>query len=441
MYHASTCNIQMMGEGMVAVMRLEYLLTKKRPNDFCHTEEQLKSLFQSNARVTIEGNTLTLGKKIFDCVIEKWDVDGSPKEMVFYVVVSSGGKDEDAVESLGEFDRFIRHLNTTCGDQFTINTIWDDVSMYYERELYPRIARVENLLRAIVYRFMIRATGDEWFDNTVPEGVKKSITETLKKNHQSLDETGEDQLYYADFIQLGRFIFDSYSLRPLSRQAFEDVRAAMREGNKEAEGLLDQYEPKSNWERYFEDAIQVDDLNDKWTKLYGYRNQVAHTKRMSQREFQDAMTLIDKLTVEFESCLERADAVKMSEQEAQVVKEVAKETVSPSRMVIRDANTGSVLSSSPSFFTMGDAQRLFAPSAGLYDIPRAEPLVMSARPDMYSLFSKDLTIRTAEPAFARCEPLYSNEVPMSSLLHQPYHASHLETQTPKTGLDDEPSSL
>lgn len=60
---------------------------------------------------------------------------------------------------------------------------------------------------------------------------------------------------------------------------------------------------------------------------------------------------------------------------------------------------------------------------------------------LYSLFSKDLTIRTAEPAFARCEPLYSNEVPMSSLLHQPYHASHLETQTPKTGLDDEPSSL
>lgn len=411
-------------------MRLEYLLTKKRPNDFCNTEEQLKSLFLSNSRVTMDESALTLGKRSFECVVEKWEVDGSPDEMVFYVAVSSVEKDEDAADNLGEFDQFIRHLNSTYGTLFTINTIWDDVSMYYERELYPRIARVENLLRKIIYRFMIRATGDGWFDNTVPKGVKKSITETLEKNHRSLDETGEDQLYYADFIELGRFIFDPYPLRPLSRQAFEDIRAAMNEDSKDVEELLDQYESKSNWERYFEGAIQVDDLNNKWTKLYAYRNQVAHTKRMSRREFQAAMKLINELASEFESCLERAGTVKMSEREVEVVKEVAKETVSPNRMVIRDLSTGSVLSSSPSIFTIGDAQKAFASSAWLYDTPRADSLVVSTRPDPYSLFAQDLTIRSAEPAFGRCTPLYSDEVPVSPFLHQPYRVPGIEAQTP-----------
>ena len=78
---------------------------------------------------------------------------------------------------------------------------------------------------------------------------------------------------------------------------------------KQVDGLLDDLVAKSNWERYFSDKIQVENLSSKWEKLYGYRNQVAHAKRMKKDEFEDATSIITELKPAFESCLDHIDEV------------------------------------------------------------------------------------------------------------------------------------
>ena len=56
------------------------------------------------------------------------------KEIVFYFTVSTDAKN---VLILENFDYLLHRINEECGNQFKVNTIWDDVSIHYTNNLYP----------------------------------------------------------------------------------------------------------------------------------------------------------------------------------------------------------------------------------------------------------------------------------------------------------------
>ncbi len=298
-------------------MRIEYMLIKPQ-NDFCKTIEQFKSLLSSNARITFSDDTLCFEKTTFNIkisskIIEKEKKGKNKPEIVFYFQISSEDTSNTIASILGDFDILLRRINSQYGELFIINTIWDDVSMFYTKELYPKIIEIENLLRKIIYKLMINTNGSDWFRSNVPSEVKESINKTIEKNQKSQDELIGDQLYYADFIQLSWFFFSKYTLKPLDQTAIQKMQSLISEKNSEAtekvDGLLDELVAKSNWERYFSDKIQVENLSSKWKKLYDYRNQVAHAKRMKKDEFEDATSIITELKLAFESCLDHIDEV------------------------------------------------------------------------------------------------------------------------------------
>ena len=406
-------------------MKLEYLLIKKRGDEFCRTEDQFKNWLQSNSKITIEQNELVFREARFAFNLSKWSVEQAPQETVFHLVVTSESTDDRTAEKLDEFDTFLARVNETNGRQFVVNTVWDDASAYYGQLLYPRMVRVENLLRAIIYQLMIRSAGTSWFDNSVPEDVKKSISETLRKNGRTLDETGEDQLYYADFIQLGRFLFDRYTLKPIGQRAIDSIRKALGGDKDDIERVLHAYTAKSNWERYFEGRISVENLNDKWTKLYGYRNQVAHAKQLKKGGYKEAVGLVDELTSAFEGCLEKIDEIKMTKEESEAAQEFARETVSPSRTVIRDNDTGRVLYSSPSAYTIGNSLsavefKAVSPIAGLGASLSSPIIAGMANADRFSIYPERLVVEPSVSALPLCTTLDpSDSLIATSMLHRP----------------------
>lgn len=327
-------------------MKIEYLLIK-RNNDFCCTAEQFKSFLLTNKRLSISADKLTFDKVCFDYSISIQEINSKKNELAFYFSIFSDTDKDEIVSKLEDFDKLLQRINTECGSMFKINTIWDDVSIYYAKKLYPQMIQVENLLRKIIYRFMIKTAGSTWFANAVPRGAREAIEKTLERNGLKLDETGEDQLYYADFVQLGVFLFEPYTLKPLSQEAINRIKDAA-EGEKEnlAE-VLKVFTAKSNWDRYFSEKISVTELQLKWYKLYSYRNQVAHAKRIKKAEYKDASAIIDELVNAFNACLDSIDEVEMTEDESQAVKEVAKETVSPNRTVIRKTDSDEVVFTMP----------------------------------------------------------------------------------------------
>lgn len=308
-------------------MKIEYLMIKDS-NDFCATTDQLKSLLTSNKRLTIDSEQIFFSDVKFDYSLSANYVEWKKqKQIVFYLVLDTS---DDNAEKLEELDILLHRINKTCGNQFVINTIWDDISTLYTKNLYPEIVLVENLLRKIIYRFMIKTAGSKWFESTAPEPVKKSIKNTVEKNQEG-DLPAENQLYFADFIQLGLFFFEKYTEKKLDQKAISDLKAVKDDKDNIEDNLQDffnTYEAKSNWDRYFARSIEVDDLYDKWNKLYSYRNKVAHSKRMRSHEYVQAKKLVDELSEAFNKCLEHIDDVTMTEEQAEAIQEVAKETIS-----------------------------------------------------------------------------------------------------------------
>lgn len=278
-------------------MKIEYMLVKGK-DDFCQTVDQFNSLLSSNTRVVLKDHTFEADHRSVDYSVEMYEVESS-KETLFKVTfdVKQEKEEEEQILALESADNVLRRINEKI-KAFQINTIWDDVSMYYVRKLYPAIIEVEALLRQIIYLFMMKNVGSKWLKEQSPEEVKKSIKSILEKNNQS-SYPDTDALIYADFVTLGWFFFSKYSLK----SDYQTLIKKFRENeNMEAEKLtelLDQYESKSNWDRYFADTIAVDDLSDKWNKLYGFRNQVAHTKKITKTDYNAACAIIDELKPAF----------------------------------------------------------------------------------------------------------------------------------------------
>ena len=307
-------------------MKIEYLLIKSN-NDFCSSTEQFKSLLRSNKRITMDERTIRFSDVTLDYTLNAQEVAWKYKEIIFYFIVTSEKKNVTVLEN---FDCLLHRINENYGNQFKINTIWDDVSIHYANKLYPVMVETENMLRKLIYRFMIKTAGSAWFRSTVPESVKEAIKKNAEKNRiEVLPDV--DQLYLADFIQLGWFFFEKYTMKPLNQNSIQELRSIVAEQDDKDNRLasfMETYEARSNWERFFAEKIEVDNLYKKWQDLYDYRNRVAHAKRLNEKDYTKAMKLIAELKTAFEKGLEHIDNVKMTEEQAEAVKEVAKETIS-----------------------------------------------------------------------------------------------------------------
>ena len=310
-------------------MKSEYHLIKKK-DDFCNTAEQFKSLLLTNEQISIKGDTISLSQKSLNYSLRVIEViTKSKSETVFYFVLTTSSNDEKAAALLEKFDTLLHRI---CDKYFTImNTTWDGASIYYAKKLYPLFIEVENLLRKIIYRFMIKVAGSNWFDSAVPVDVKKAVVEIQEKAKP--DQKDANQLFYANFNQLGKFLFDKYTLTPYTQEFVQKLKKLIPEDDKSIDKekvkmLLESYEAKSNWERYFSDKIQVDGLNEKWDELYSYRNQVAHTRRIKKNDYMAAKKILDELLPAFNSCLESIDNVNLTEEQSEAAQEFAKETVS-----------------------------------------------------------------------------------------------------------------
>lgn len=290
-------------------------------------EDQFKSFLSSNNRLKIDDTHITFKRSKFKYLIRCNDLTWKKKQETIINFELSIDKD-DNVENLEALDCLIRRLSSQSGERIIINTIWDDISTYYAKKLYPHTVLIENLLRKIIYKFMIKIAGSSWFENTIPGSTRKAIKDTANKNDDK--EFVSDQLYYADFIQLSSFLFDPYSSKTIDSNLINELKRLIDEetiNQNAVRSIIEAYEPKSNWNRYFADKIQVEDLEDKWRKLYQYRNAVAHAKRLRTKDYTEAIGIINELEKAFKDCLDQIDSVHVSEAESVVVQKVARTTV------------------------------------------------------------------------------------------------------------------
>lgn len=150
--------------------------------------------------------------------------------------------------------------------------------------------------------FMIKTAGNSWFTDTVPKSVKEAIERSAKMNNKN-GIPSEDQLYLADFIQLGAFFFQKYTLKPFGPDVIEKLIISSN-GRETDEKLADRvrsfiesYEAKSNWDRYFACRLEVEDLDEKWRTLYRFRNPAEAALTHFQGNFEMYEAAVDPMHV------------------------------------------------------------------------------------------------------------------------------------------------
>lgn len=318
-------------------MRKEYLFVKKK-DDFCNTIEQFKNMLLSNSRIELQGKQLKIGQQRLEYSINQDNIE-RVHEVVFFFCISGmdDESEEQQLKALECADALIRRIIEQY-KIFYINTIWDDVSIYYGKALYPKIVNIENLLRKVIYIFMIKNLGSKWVEQAIPKEVRESIQKTQDKNGDKVHNMLVDCLYSADFIQLGTFFFASYARQLDYQKLIRNLKLTENQTKEKLDELIEQYEAKSNWERYFSEKIDVENLEEKWRKLYGYRNQVAHSKNIDKDDYDNAMRLIQELETAFNACLEHVNYITLTSEECEAVETVAEKTIE--RNLVSEVTSG-----------------------------------------------------------------------------------------------------
>ena len=220
-------------------MKIEYIFIKQK-DDYFVTDEMFQHFLDSNNRIKFEDDEIIFEGKTLEYTLKSADVEKS-NEKVFHFTVEIQGNEEEQADLIEKFDSLVREINERKGMQFSINMIWNDVSLYYCKKLYPEILKVENTLRKIIYLFMLKTVGSKWIDEGAPEIFKTSINNVIEKNHKKREEINEEWLTYADFITLGYFFTAPYSLKTDVKDLFKELRQYERtnirdNGAKKADG-------------------------------------------------------------------------------------------------------------------------------------------------------------------------------------------------------------
>lgn len=309
------------------MMILRFLFIKSK-DDFCQNIEQFKSYLSTNCRIIFCDGKIIFGKKELYYKIAMHEVSN---EVIYDLTLEANQENKkDQVEALEKAESDLQRINERLS-LFLINTIQDEISRYYGQELYPYITETEALLREIIYLFMSENIGSKWFEKQTPKDVKSEIENTFAKNHSNDEKLDSDVLSYADFISLSGFLFLRYPLKSNIQELVNKINNMENVDKQKLIPLIEKFESKSNWERYFSDVIDVEDLEQKWKNLYEYRNMIAHTKKIRKKDFEKAKEISDELIVSFKKCIEGISENKLniSDEESKAVEEIAEVTISP----------------------------------------------------------------------------------------------------------------
>lgn len=310
-------------------MKIEYILIKDK-NDFCPTIASFKSWLSANSRVDfISDKKVNIDEITFDYDLKQSEVEHSD-ESVFWLTVRVDSDEKtpnDKAVDLQKADDILHRINEQA-HLFNINIVWDDISSYYAKELYPKISELENEIRKVIYVFMMKTVGKEWLKRYTPKEVQKSIKDNAQKR-EGKENLVECQLNYADFIDLILFFTKPYSLKDNYQEMICKLKQEESYSGEIVKHIIEEYERKSNWDRYFSEITELENLDEKGSALYLYRNAVAHNKYIREKDYDKAISLITEVKSAFDKCLEYIDKLELNDSQSTAIEAIANETISP----------------------------------------------------------------------------------------------------------------
>lgn len=288
-------------------MKVEYLLAFNTKNNICKTISSLKSLLDTHSELKISWSNIKYKSKKF---IIKIELNKLNKECysIFHVIL------EDK-NNFNEFDWlntvFRKVIWSYLKEDYQV--IWDERSFNYSKELYWLIYEVENQMRLLISKFMLKTLWINWAKDSLPDEVKDTVRNEEKINHWIL--------YKVDFIALSQYLLRKYCDKDW---LLDFIAKEKKDWFKNISNNIDLYIPKNNWDRYFKNVLNIEssEFESKWKKMYEYRNTIAHNKIIDKALYTQTMILWKELKKIISKAIIGISTIKVEEKDVKNISEL-----------------------------------------------------------------------------------------------------------------------
>lgn len=278
----------------------------------------IKKVFPSISKVKDFGDFYN---KKFTCVVPlnyiSYNVSFKLTEVtdVSYLDVSVEGKTKSKIITCLEYIQE-KILNSGIRENYVDIISYDAISEYYCNKIFSKLNTLERNLRKLLFNIYILNFGKDYYEATMNDELQKKIKKLINIDGNS-EKKNNIKKYYnvnsqnAENIERLQEFFYSFEFRDIQNFLFEVNWTKVEEEAKEKflsehrdlsqlsdvelRNAFSSFTPKSDWERFFNDKIQLTDIKDMIEKIRRYRNRVAHFKFFYKKDYDSCNKLILKL--------------------------------------------------------------------------------------------------------------------------------------------------
>lgn len=201
----------------------------------------------------------------------------------------------------------------------------DQVSAEISKKAYPLINELENIVREYLLRFFVKKVGSNWWAYNSNDSLKKKSKDV--GTNRAMNGLLNMEIYNIDFVDLKELITGSFPRLSNSDiiQSLDAISKAKEEPTK-VEEKIERLKQNwiGNWEKFFQEHIQIDNFKVIWDRLYNIRCMVCHNSLITLKCFLDLVNYYEDIKPKFGSIIEQTAHTPLSQIEKEAIEKTEK---------------------------------------------------------------------------------------------------------------------
>lgn len=190
--------------------------------------------------------------------------------------------------------------------------IYDEISDAICLVAYPQVRELENILREYLLRFFSNNLGSNWWKENANNQLESKIKSRSSRAFQGMLDM---ELYSIDFIDLTELLDAKSQMdTPDLLQALDNI-VSVRENEEKFNVKIQKIKNKylSNWKKFFEKDIKIENFLKTWKDLYDIRCEVAHNALINLDRFSKLVSLHNDIKFQLGKLIDDLRIIKTAE--------------------------------------------------------------------------------------------------------------------------------
>lgn len=291
-----------------------YILTSFRN---LSEDKESSHLFRRKYRASIQVGTDSYE---IDFVINEVD------EVIYLDIIVEGKNKAQMIKCLEQVQEML--LSSGIRDNYIDIISYDSISEYYCNKILPKLNALERNLRKLLLNIYTVNFGKKYYQTTISPELQNKIKGVIQaKGSEDKKEIERLQKFFYSFElnDVQKLLF-AESWTDVDEQAKKDFLSKHNDLSQLSdEGLrnaFSKFTPKSDWERFFSDKIDIPDIENVIERIRQHRNAIAHFKFFYNKAYTESNSLISKLNAAVLKAIKITEDKDFAEKNAEYISEI-----------------------------------------------------------------------------------------------------------------------